>query len=91
MTQSRSLADVKAHLSEIIELVESEHERVVITRDGRPVAVILSPGDLQDLEEACEPLSAPGALEDIQAAEKDLEAGRYFTAEELRARHLDTE
>lgn len=91
MSQTRSLADVKAHLSEIVDLVESQHERVVITRKGRPAAVILSPEDLTSLEESLELLSTPGVLDEIEAAEADITAGKYLTAAELRAKYLDKE
>lgn len=91
MSQTRSLADVKAHLSEIVDLVESQHERVVITRNGRPAAIILSPEDLSSLEETLELLSAPGLLDEIAAAETDIAGGKYLTAAELRAKYLDKE
>lgn len=91
MSQTRSLADVKAHLSEIIDLVESQHERVVITRNGRPAAVILSPTDLAALEESLELLSTPGVLDEIEAAETEVAGGKFLTAAELRAKYLDKE
>ena len=84
MSDTRSLADVKAHLSEIVDLVESQHERVVITRRGRPAAVILSTDDLAQLEETLDILSSPGALEDIRAAETAIDEGAYLNAAELR-------
>jgi prevent-host-death family protein len=88
MSETRSLADVKAHLSEIVDLVESQHERVVITRHGRPVAVILSTEDLAGLEETLDLLSLPGVLEDIHAAESQIDSGSFLTAAELRAKYL---
>jgi antitoxin YefM len=88
MSETRSLADVKAHLSEIVDLVESQHERVVITRHGRPAAVILSTDDLASLEETLDILSSPGALEEIRAAETEIDDGAYLTAAELRAKYL---
>ncbi len=88
MSETRSLADVKAHLSEIVDLVESQHERVVITRRGRPAAVILSTDDLAGLEETLDVLSSPGALEEIRGAEADIDGGAYLTAAELRAKYL---
>jgi prevent-host-death family protein len=42
------LADVKARLSAHIEQVEAEGP-VIITRNGRPVAVLLAPRDEEDL------------------------------------------
>jgi len=91
MSETRSLADAKAHLSEIIDLVESQHERVVITRHGKPVAIIMSPGDLEGIEETLDILSTPGALDEIRAADADVRAGNYFTAAELRAKYLNKE
>lgn len=88
MSATRPLADVKAHLSEIVDLVESQHERVIITRNGRPAAVIMSPQDLEGLEETLDLLSAPGVLDEIRAAEDDVKHGRVLTAAELRAKYL---
>jgi prevent-host-death family protein len=42
------LADVKARLSAYVEQVEAEGP-VIITRNGRPVAVLLAPRDEEDL------------------------------------------
>lgn len=91
MTETRSLADVKAHLSEIVDLVEGQHERVVITRHGRPAAVLVSTQDLESLEETLSILSAPGALAEIRAAEREIDEGEYLTAAELRAKYLTRE
>lgn len=88
MSETRSLADVKAHLSEIVDLVESQHERVVITRHGKPAAIIMSPEDLEGIEETLDILATPGALEEIRAAEAEIDRGEYFTAAELRAKYL---
>jgi antitoxin YefM len=62
------LRKVRDHLSEVIDRVEREHERVTVTRDGHPVAVILSPGDLAELEETLAVLGDPQALADIREA-----------------------
>jgi prevent-host-death family protein len=43
------LADVKAHLSAYLDQVASEGP-LVITRNGKPVAVLLAPVDDDDLE-----------------------------------------
>lgn len=87
MSETRSLADVKAHLSEIIDLVERQHERVIITRHGRPAAVLLSTDDLTSIEETLDIVSSPGALQGIRAAETEIDEGAYLTAAELRARY----
>jgi prevent-host-death family protein len=91
MSETRSLADVKAHLSEIVDLVEGQHERVVITRHGRPAAVIMSVEDLESLEETLEILSVPGAVDEIRSAEREIDCGEYLSVAELRAKYLDAE
>jgi len=88
MSETLPLAEIKAHLSEIVDRVEREHERIVLTRNGRPAAVILSPGDLEALEDTLELLSDPQALSEIRAGRNDLAAGRIVTAEDLRAKYL---
>ena len=88
MSETLPLAEIKAHLSEIVDRVEREHERVVLTRNGRPAAVIMSPADLAALEDTLELLSDPAALEDIRAAREDIARGRVVSAEELRAKYL---
>jgi antitoxin YefM len=87
MSETRSLADAKAHLSEIIDLVESQHERVIITRHGKPAAIIMSPDDLEGIMETLDILSTPGALEEIRAADEEVRAGNYLTAAELRSKY----
>ncbi|UNX55724.1 type II toxin-antitoxin system Phd/YefM family antitoxin [Georgenia sp. TF02-10] len=67
--ESESLREVHDHLSDVVDRVEREHERVTVTRDGRAVAVIMSPDDLEQLEETLDVLSDPQALADIRAAD----------------------
>lgn len=64
-----SLRDVRNHFSEVIDRVEHHHERVVVTRNGRPVAVLISPDDLAALEETLDVLSDSEALADIRDAD----------------------
>lgn len=63
------LRSVRDHLSELVDRVEREHERVVITRNGRDAAVLMSAVDLAELEETLSVLSDPDALADIREAD----------------------
>lgn len=63
------LRDVRNHFSETVDRVELHHERITVTRNGRPVAVLLSPDDLAALEETIDVLSDPEALADIREAD----------------------
>ena len=44
-----SLRNVKDRFSEFVDRVDREHERIVVTRNGRPAAVLISPDDLESL------------------------------------------
>ena len=88
MSETLPLAEIKAHLSEIVDRVEREHDRVVLTRNGRPAAVIISPDDLEALEETLAILSDAKAMRAIRKAEADLDAGHFVSADELRAKYL---
>ena len=50
----------------MVDRVESQHERVMVTRNGKPAAVISSPDDLAELEERLEILSDPIAMSEIR-------------------------
>ena len=66
---AESLREVRDHFSEVVDRVEHHHERVTVTRNGRPVAVLISPADLAELEETLDVLSDPDALADIREAD----------------------
>jgi antitoxin YefM len=63
------LRSVRDHLSELVDRVEREHDRIVITRNGREAAVLVSAADLAELEETVSVLSDPDALADIREAD----------------------
>ena len=66
---------MRDHLSELVDRVEREHERVVVTRNGRAAAVLISPEDLAELEETLAVLSDARALADVREADEALASG----------------
>jgi len=64
-----SVRTVRKQLNEMVERVELHHERVIITREGRKVAVMMNPDDLAALEETVDVLSDHQALADIREAD----------------------
>lgn len=61
-----ALKDVKNRLSEVVDQVEREHGRVVITKHGRPAAVVVSVDDLESLEETLDVMGKPRLLGQIR-------------------------
>jgi prevent-host-death family protein len=71
LAEQMSLAEVKNRLSEVVDAVEREHGRLVITKHGRPAAVVLSVDDLDGLEETLDVMSHAALLDDIREALTD--------------------
>ena len=67
------LKDVKNRLSEVVDQVEREHDRVVITKHGRPAAVVVSIADLESLEETLDVLSRPKLIAQIRDSLDELD------------------
>jgi prevent-host-death family protein len=88
MSDTMPLAAVKAHLSEVVDRVLRTHERVTITRHGRREAIIISPEDVDALEETLEILSSPGALREIAEGRAAATRGEGLDADALRQRYL---
>ena len=82
---TRSLASVKAHFSRIIDEVAGTHERVTVTKNGSPVAVILAVEDYESLVETLEILSDPKAVAEIRQAESKMRDGEVYGEAEVRA------
>lgn len=88
MAQTLPLAEVKAKLSEMVDRVEHTHDRITVTRNGRPAAVLISPDELESLEDTLDLLSDSAALAQLRDAQSAVEAGDYLTGDDLRAKHL---
>ena len=79
------LAEVKNHLSEVVNELVATHERVVVTRNGRPAAILIAPDDLESLEETLEVLADQDLVQQLVDSRADVAAGRVHTTAELAA------
>ncbi len=61
-----ALKDVRNHLSEVVDQVERQHDRVVITKHGRPAAIVMSIDDVESLEETLDVMSSPRLVSQIR-------------------------
>lgn len=64
------LPTVQDRFSEVVERVSAYRERVVITRDGTPTAVLMSLEDLESLEETLAILGDTEAVAELVAAHR---------------------
>jgi prevent-host-death family protein len=85
MSKTLSLSEVKAKLSEVVDEIATTHERVTVTRNGRPVAVLVSTDDLETIEETVAILSDPEAMRQIEEGRAAISAGDVATKDEIEA------
>jgi len=80
-----SLSEAKIKLSKLIHAVSTTDEEVVITKNGRPAAVLVSPDEFEGWKETNLVRSDPALMKEIKkglAALKKKRA-RLYTLEEL--------
>lgn len=73
--EQMALKDVKNQLSMVVDKVEREHDRVVITKHGRPAAIVVSVDDLESLEETVDVLSSAALIKQIREGLAELQTG----------------
>ncbi len=71
-SEQMPLADVKNHLSEVVDRLQREHGRIIITRHGHPAAVVMSVEDLESLEETLDIMDSAALLGDIRESLAEL-------------------
>jgi len=85
MSRVLPLSEVKAKFSEVVDEVVATHERVTVTRNGRPVAVLVSTDDLEAIEETIAILSDPEAVRQIELGRAAIAAGDTISHGEVEA------
>ncbi len=77
MADTIPFSEVKAHLSELADRVETQRDRILVTRNGRPSFVLMSPDELESIEETLDILSDSELVDSLreslqEAAEEKL-------------------
>ncbi len=90
MADTLSLAAVKDRFSEIVDRVNKQHDRVIVTRNGVPVVVVVSVEELESLEETLEILSDRETVAALRESEQQIAEGldEVITEDNARARWI---
>ena len=80
------LTEARKDFPNIIDEVSGRHEHVVITKHGKPAAVVMSLEEFESWQETLEIMADRGAMAAIVRAERDIKAGRVRPLEEVLAR-----
>lgn len=80
-----SLSEAKMKLSGLIEKVSDTDEEIIITKNGRPAAVLVSPDEFESWKETIAVRSDAGLMKEIRKGLKALRAkkAKLYTLEEL--------
>jgi len=79
MEKIAPLSEVRSRLSEIVSGIVGTYKRLVVTRNGKPAAVIISPEELETLEI----MADAGLVRSLNRAIEDMNAGRLVSHEDL--------
>lgn len=71
------IAQFKAHASELVQRVKNERRPVVVTVNGLPAAVLISPADFDEHQQAAYVRAK------IERGQADIEAGRVISDADL--------
>ncbi|MGA2803479.1 MAG: type II toxin-antitoxin system prevent-host-death family antitoxin [Acidimicrobiales bacterium] len=90
MADTLSLAAVKNRFSEIVDRVNKQHDRVIVTRNGVPAVVVVSVEELESLEETLEILSDRDTVAALRESEQQIAEGldEVITEDNARARWI---
>ena len=79
------LSEAKSQLSSLVEQVRALGEQVMITRNGRPAAVLISAEEFERWKETIEVRGNAALMKDIRAGLRALKSrkARLYTLEEL--------
>jgi len=80
-----SLSEVKMKLSGLVEAVRNTDEEIVITKNGSPAAVLISPDEYESWKETIGVRADAPLMAEIQKGLKELreKRARLYTLEEL--------
>lgn len=83
MTNLVAISDARANLQRLVNRVNEKLDRIVITINGQPKAVLLSEEELESLEETAEILAIPEALKRIKKGEEQIKKGQFVSLENI--------
>jgi antitoxin YefM len=79
-----SLSEAKIKLSELVERVRSMDEEFIITKNGRPAAVLVNPDEFESWKETVEIKSDPDLMKEIKQGLGALnKKSKLYTLDEL--------
>lgn len=84
MTSLVAISDARANLPDLVHKVNKNLDRVIITINGQPKAVLVSEEELASLEETAEILAIPGAKRGVRKGKQQIKKGGFVRLRDLK-------
>ena len=76
MSKTLPISEVKARLPELVTSVAQREEEVVVTRNGKPAAVLVGYDEYERLKETLDVLSDPGLMRQVRESRAFYASGK---------------
>lgn len=83
MTRTVTAKELRPQLPRVLDAVDRRLDRFIVTRRGKPTAVIMSADDYEGLLETIEILQDKTGLARLRQAEREVKQGRTRSLEEI--------
>ena len=76
MAKILPLREVRARLKELVVGVQEREDEVIVTRKGKPAAMLINYAEYERLKDTLDILSDPEMMRQIRASEAEIAAGK---------------
>ena len=82
MSKTMPISEVKTRLPELVSGVQEREEEIVVTRNGKPAAVLVNYDEYERLKETLNILSDPASMQQIAQSRRFYSKGRQGKSSE---------
>jgi prevent-host-death family protein len=80
------MKELRPDMPQIIDRIDKYYDRVMVTRHGHPVAVMMSAGDYESMIETMNVLADKACLNRLRAARKEIGDGKGISLADYKAK-----
>ncbi|MDP8229988.1 MAG: type II toxin-antitoxin system Phd/YefM family antitoxin [Candidatus Gorgyraea atricola] len=84
MVNTITLKELRPELPEVIKHIDDRLDRYIVTKRGKPIAIMMSPDDYEGLLETIQILSNKTVARRIKKAKKEIGEGKTISLAKLR-------
>ncbi|MFT5206575.1 MAG: antitoxin YefM [Candidatus Omnitrophota bacterium] len=87
MTNTITLKELRPELPKVIDRIDKQFDRYVVTKHGKPTVVMLGIDDYEALIETLDILADKNTMSRVRKGEKDIKAGRVKSWSAFKKAH----